>query len=75
MGLDDGIWGAFGEELEQGPVGEITRVDTVGDRLIVEGRWAPFDPEADDLVPKPGGQLIAGEIVARCPAAEDDGSS
>ncbi len=75
MGLDDGIWGAFGEELEQGPVGEITRVGTDGDRLVVEGRWAPFDPEAEDLVPQPGGQSIDGEVVARCPAAEGDGPS
>jgi hypothetical protein len=75
MGGDDGIWGAFGDELDEGPVGEITRVATDGDRLTVEGRWALFDPDAEGLVPDSHGQVIDGKVVARCPAAEDEGNS
>jgi hypothetical protein len=72
MGGDDGLWGAFGDELDEGPVGEITRVAAEGDRLIVEGRWARLD--GDDLRPDPGQPLIEGELVARCPATDDDSS-
>jgi hypothetical protein len=64
MGDDDGIWGAFGAELDQGPAGEITRVAADGDRLTVEGRWARFD---GDLVVDPDQPLIDGKLVARCP--------
>lgn len=69
MGNDDGIWGAFGDELEQGPAGEITRVAVEGDRIVVEGRWARFD---GDLVLDPDQPLIDGELVARCPDKVDD---
>jgi hypothetical protein len=69
MGADDGIWGAFGDELEQGPAGEITRVAAEGDRLIVEGRWARLD---GDLRPDPAQPLIAGRLQARCPEVGPD---
>jgi hypothetical protein len=69
MGGDDGIWGAFGDELDEGPAGEITRVDADGDRLIVEGRWARLD---DDLRPDPAQPLLDGILVARCPATAPD---
>jgi hypothetical protein len=69
MGNDDGIWGAFGDELAQGPAGKITRVTVDGDRLTVEGRWARFD---GDLVVDPDQPLVDGKVVARCPASEKD---
>jgi hypothetical protein len=69
MGSDDGLWGAFGDELDEGPAGEITRVATEGDRLIVEGHWARLD---GDLRPRPTQPLIPGELVARCPHPDDE---
>lgn len=67
----DGIMGAFGPATELGPAGEITAVRVEGDRLVVEGAWVPFD---EQLTPQPAGtaQPIEGELVARCPAPEDD---
>jgi hypothetical protein len=69
MGGDDGIWGAFGPGLDQGPAGEITRVAAEGDRIVVEGRWARLD---GDLRPEPGQPLVDGELVARCPEPTGD---
>jgi hypothetical protein len=71
MGGDDGIWGAFGAELDQGPAGEITRVAAEGDRLIVEGRWARFD---GDLVVDPDQPTMEGKVEARCPETADETS-
>jgi hypothetical protein len=71
MGGDDGIWGAFGAELDQGPAGKITRVAAEGDRLIVEGRWARFD---GDLVVDPDQPTMEGKVEARCPETADETS-
>ena len=67
----DGIMGAFGPATELGPAGEISAVRVEGDRLVVEGAWVLFD---EQLIPQPStaAQPIEGELVARCPAPEDD---
>jgi hypothetical protein len=71
LGGEDGTFGAFGEELQLGPVGELTEVRRVGDALVVEGRWAPLDP--DTLAPaRPEPTLVDGELVARCPPEDID---
>ena len=72
MGGDDGIRGAFGADLDQGPAGEITEVRAEGDRLVIEGRWARLD---GDLRPEAGQPLLDGELVARCPETESDDDS
>lgn len=69
--VDDGIIGAFGAEMEQGPAGEITDVRVDGDRLIVEGTWVMFDDELA-AVPPPGEVQFDGRLIARCPETEDD---
>jgi hypothetical protein len=68
MGADDGIWGAFGAKLAQGPAGQITRIAVDGDRLTIEGRWARLD---GNLVPEPGQPLVDGKVEARCPPAKE----
>jgi hypothetical protein len=68
---EDGIWGAFGADLEQGPAGEITDVRVEADRLIVEGTWVPFDEELR-AQPPPGGQGLDGRVVARCPEGDEE---
>jgi hypothetical protein len=68
---EDGIWGAFGADLEQGPAGEITDVRAEGDRLIVEATWVPFDDEIR-AQPPPGGHGLDGRLVARCPDGDDE---
>jgi hypothetical protein len=65
----DGILGAFGADVPPGPAGEIRRVSTVGDALVVDGSWVGFD---DDLRPLPGaGAGVDGTLVARCPETDD----
>lgn len=71
LGGEDGTFGAFGAELEQGPVGELTDVRRVGDALVIEGRWALLDP--DTLAPADAEPtLVDGELVARCPPEDID---
>ncbi|HEX6423285.1 MAG TPA: hypothetical protein VFZ79_07380 [Acidimicrobiales bacterium] len=67
----DGILGAFGQATELGPAGEISAVRVEGDRLVVEGAWVPFD---EQLTPQPSATAdpIEGELVARCPAPDED---
>lgn len=70
-GGEDGTIGAFGEELQQGPVGEFTDVRREGDALVVEGRWALLD--SDTMAPAgSGATLVDGELVARCPPEDID---
>jgi hypothetical protein len=66
LGGEDGIWGAFGAEVEHGPAGEITDLRVEGDRVIIEGRWTRFDGELNPQ-PTPADQLVDGRLVARCP--------
>jgi len=68
---DEGIVGAFGAALPQGPAGEITDVRSDGDRLVVEGRWTTFDADLVAQV-RPPDQQIDGRLVARCPETEPD---
>lgn len=71
QGGEDGTFGAFGEELQQGPVGELTDVRRVGDALVIEGRWALLD--SDTFAPVgPEPTLVDGELVARCPPEDID---
>jgi hypothetical protein len=66
----DGIFGAFGAEMEHGPAGEITEVRVEGDRLIVEGTWVPLD---DELTAQPSAAgALPGRLVARCPETDDE---
>lgn len=69
LGGEDGIWGAFGADVEHGPAGEITDLRVEGDRVIVEGRWTRFDGELNPQ-PTPPDELVEGRLVARCPEAE-----
>jgi hypothetical protein len=66
LGGEDGIWGAFGAEVENGPAGEITDLRVEGDRVVVEGRWTRFDGDLNPQ-PIPVDQLAEGRLVARCP--------
>jgi hypothetical protein len=59
----EGIFGAFGPDIDHGPAGEITSVRVAGDRLIVEGRWAVLDSH---YVPVQAA-TVPGRLVARCP--------
>lgn len=67
----DGIMGAFGAAMDDGPAGEITAVRVEGERLVVEGIWVPLDEQLTPPAPA-AGQEIEGELVARCPAPDDD---
>jgi hypothetical protein len=69
LGGEDGIWGAFGAEVEHGPAGEITDLRVEGDRVIVEGRWTRFDGDLNPQ-PTPADQLVDGRLVARCPETD-----
>jgi hypothetical protein len=71
LGGEDGIWGAFGAEVENGPAGQITDLRVEGDRVIVEGRWTRFDA---DLNPQTTSvdQLAEGRLVARCPETDTE---
>jgi hypothetical protein len=71
LGGEDGIWGAFGAEVEHGPAGEITDLRVEGDRVIVEGRWTRFDGDLNPL-PTPPDQLVDGRLVARCPETDSE---
>ncbi|HEX6421789.1 MAG TPA: hypothetical protein VFZ77_25015 [Acidimicrobiales bacterium] len=67
----EGILGAFGPGMHEGPAGEVAAVRVDGDRLVVEGTWVPLD---DRLAPVPGAtaEAVEGDLVARCPAPEDE---
>lgn len=67
----DGILGAFGPGMDEGPAGEVASVRVDGDRLVVEGSWVPLD---DRLAPVPGGaaNALEGDLVARCPEPETE---
>ena len=68
---DDGIFGAFGADMPQGPAGEITNVRAEGDRLVVEGRWTTFDGELRPQ-PTPAADQVEGRMVARCPETDPE---
>ncbi|HKY68558.1 MAG TPA: hypothetical protein VJM49_19390 [Acidimicrobiales bacterium] len=68
---DDGIFGAFGADMPQGPAGEITDVRADGDRLVVEGRWTTFDGELRPQ-PTPAADQVEGRMVARCPETDPE---
>ena len=70
LGGEEGTLGAFGADLEQGPVGEVTDVRRVGDALVVEGRWASLD--SDTFAAADPSALVDGELVARCPPEDID---
>jgi hypothetical protein len=69
LGGEDGILGAFGAEHDDGPAGEITDVRVEGDRVTIEGRWAPLDGDLRPLPVAPD-QLIEGALEARCPETD-----
>jgi hypothetical protein len=71
LGGQDGIWGAFGADVENGPAGEITDLRVEGDRVVVEGRWTRFDGDLNPQ-PTPVDQLVEGRLVARCPETDSD---
>jgi hypothetical protein len=64
---DDGIMGAFGPDIPPGPAGTIVSVRTVGDGLVVEGRWAMFDTSIEPVEPGSPGNDHVDTLVARCP--------
>jgi hypothetical protein len=67
---EDGIVGAFGAGIPPGPAGEIVSVGTVGDGLVVEGRWTMFDESMRPIEPgSPAGGHV-DRLVARCPPSE-----
>jgi hypothetical protein len=68
---DDGTLGAFGADLPQGPVGELTEAHAEGDTLVVEGRWAAVDPDTLEVEAASSG-LVDGRLVARCPPEDLD---
>jgi len=66
---DDGVFGAFGGDLPQGPVGAFTRIERLGDSVVVEGDWVLLDP--DTLAPtSAAATTLPGELVARCPETD-----
>jgi hypothetical protein len=70
---EDGTLGAFGSGLDQGPVGELTSVRTVGDSLVVEATWAELDPDTFGELPRTDARPGAfdGRLVARCPEQDE----
>jgi hypothetical protein len=69
---EDGIMGAFGADIPPGPAGTIVSVRTVGDGLVVEGRWTMFDTNIEPVEPGSPGNDHVDTLVARCPPDEDD---
>lgn len=67
---DEGILGAFGADIPPGPAGEIVSVGTVGDGLVIEGRWTTFDENIQPTDPGDRGGEIE-TLVARCPAPDE----
>jgi hypothetical protein len=67
---DDGLFGAFGGDLPQGPVGELTSIERLGDSVVVQADWAVLDPDTLAPVGGPDAAPVPGELVARCPETD-----
>ena len=72
LGGADGTFGAFGPGLPLGPAGTFSRIERVGDSVVVEAEWVPMDP--DTLAPIEGTSAtpLAGGLVARCPETDPE---
>ena len=69
---EDGIRGAFGADIPPGPAGTIVSVRTVGDGLVVKGRWTMFDTDIRPVEPGSPGDDHVDTLVARCPPDDEN---